>query len=102
MIGDVAARAGRPVVITGRSYDLGHAVSGVQFSLNEGASWTTYPFENTNDYQPVDWSFEFQPPRVGEYRLWVRARRVPKPRSPLFGQRRRACALYLWGRGVVW
>lgn len=73
MIGDVAARAGRPVVITGRSYDLGHAVSGVQFSLNEGASWTTYLFENTNDYQPVDWSFEFQPPRVGEYRLWVRS-----------------------------
>ena len=55
MIGEVAARAGRAVVITGRSYDLGHAVSGVQFSLNEGASWTTYPFEDTNDY-PVSYT----------------------------------------------
>lgn len=73
MIGEVAARAGRSVVITGRSYDLGHAVSGVQFSLNEGDSWTTYPIEDANDYQPVDWSFEFRPPRAGEYRLWVRS-----------------------------
>lgn len=73
MIGEVAARAGRPVVITGRSYDLGHALSGVQFSLNEGESWSTYPFEGTNDYQPVDWSFEFLPLRAGEYRLWVRS-----------------------------
>lgn len=73
MIGEVAARVGSPVVIKGRSYDFGRAVKGVQFSLNEGDSWTTYPLEGMNDYQLVDWSFEFLLPQPGEYRLLVRS-----------------------------
>ena len=73
MIGEVAARVGAPVRLTGRSYDFDHAVRGVQFSLDEGATWTTHPTPGTNDYQPVDWTFSFEPQQAGTYRLLVRS-----------------------------
>lgn len=73
MIGEVAARVGVPVRLGGRSYDFGHAVRGVQFSLDEGETWTTHPTPDTNDYQPVDWTFSFEPQREGVYRLFARS-----------------------------
>lgn len=73
MIGEVSARVGSPIALIGRAYDLGHVIQGVQFSLDEGHSWTTYPVRGANDYQPVDWSLSFTPPRRGLYRFWIRS-----------------------------
>lgn len=73
MIGEVSARVGSPIELTGRAYDLGHAIQGVQFSLDEGCSWTTYGVQGANDYQPVDWSFSFTPPRQGLYQFLIRS-----------------------------
>lgn len=73
MIGEVEARVGVPVLLSGRSYDFGHAVCGVQFSLDEGATWTTHPTPGTNDFQPVDWTFSFKPQQEGTYRLLARS-----------------------------
>lgn len=73
MIPRVRGTVGHPVRLEGYAYDFGHAVGAVQFSLNDGATWTTYGTPGTNDYQNLSWSFEYVPQRAGFYRMLVRS-----------------------------
>lgn len=73
MIAPVYATAGRPVRLKGTAYDFGHAISAIQFSLDDGQNWTTYDTCGTNDYQNLTWSFEWTPERPGTYTLLVRS-----------------------------
>ena len=73
MIPRVCGSAGKPVRLKGTAYDFGHAISAIQFSLDEGAHWTEYPTENTTDYQNLTWAFDFTPPKSGFYRMKIRA-----------------------------
>ncbi|ACV22696.1 Uncharacterised protein [Slackia heliotrinireducens] len=73
MIPQVVCEAGHPVLLKGYAIDVGHAVSAVQFSLDDGRNWTTYPTENTDDERRVNWSFVFTPPQAGVFELKVRS-----------------------------
>lgn len=73
MIPCVCGKTGEPLKLTGSAYDFGHSIAAVQFSLDGGENWTTYPTENTTDYQNVTWSFEFTPEVSGVYMMQVRA-----------------------------
>ena len=84
MIPQVRGTVGHPVRLEGYAYDFGRAVSAVQFSLNDGATWTTYETPGTNDYPNLSWSFEYVPQRAGFYRMLVRSvndRGEPSPQS---------------------
>lgn len=73
MIPQVSGTSGVPVRIEGTAYDFGHPVRAIEFSLDGGEHWTSYPTQGTNDYQNLTWSFEFTPPRPGHYQMRIRS-----------------------------
>lgn len=73
MIPQVQGTVGTPVRLSGYAYDFGQTIAGVQFSLNEGRTWTTYETPGTNDYQTLSWSFDYTPERPGTYHFLIRA-----------------------------
>lgn len=73
MIPRVYGRAGECVMLKGNAYDFGHAISAIEFSLDEGAHWTRYATEGTNDYQNLTWTFTFTPKEPGMYVMRVRS-----------------------------
>ncbi len=73
MIGRIRGRVGKPVRVEGTAYDFGHSINAIEFSLDEGAHWSRYATEGTNDFQNLAWSFEFTPERSGMYCMLVRS-----------------------------
>ena len=73
MISRTYGTVGQPTQFKGKAYDFGHRVTQIQFSLDEGEHWTTYPCDNTNDYQNVTWTFTFTPQQPGLYQFLVRS-----------------------------
>lgn len=73
MISRVYGSVGERLEFKGTAYDFGHAVTAVEFSLDEGAHWTAYRTETANDYQYLTWAFAFVPDREGLYRMLVRS-----------------------------
>lgn len=60
-------------MLKGNAYDFGHAISAIEFSLDDGAHWTRYATEGTNDYQNLTWTFAFTPEEPGLYVMLVRS-----------------------------
>ena len=73
MLPRIECRVGEPVTLKGYAIDVGHAITAVQFSLDGGQNWTGYATKGANDYQRVNWSFEYIPPEQGVYELLVRS-----------------------------
>ncbi|MDR0514187.1 MAG: hypothetical protein LBG81_03375 [Coriobacteriaceae bacterium] len=73
MIPQIECLAGSNIVLNGYAIDCGHAISSVEFSLDGGAHWSRYETKGANDYQRVNWSFEFPAPEKGSYLLQVRS-----------------------------
>lgn len=73
MIGAVRGRVGEPVRLRGYAYDFGRTVAAVEFSLNEGRTWTRYETPGTNDYQTLTWTFDYTPEQPGTHCLLVRS-----------------------------
>ena len=66
-------RVGEPITFEGYADDFEHAVAGVQFSLDDGASWTTYPTVGVREDRGVRWTFAYTPQVAGRYLLKARA-----------------------------
>ncbi len=73
MIAHMNGRVGHPMRFKGSAYDFGHAIVAIQFSLDDGATWTTYETPETNDFQNVGWTFDYAPEEPGCYVLKVRS-----------------------------
>lgn len=73
MIPRTYAHVGETLRFKGSAYDFGHRIAAVQFSMDDGATWTSYETPGTNDYQNVSWTFEYVPAETGFYILKVRS-----------------------------
>ena len=73
MIAPIFTTVGKTVSLKGTAYDFGHSISAIQFSLDDGANWTTYETPGTNDYQTLTWTFDWVPEQAGVYTLLVRS-----------------------------
>lgn len=73
MIPRMYGRVGESVRFKGNAYDFGHAISAIQFSLDDGAHWTTYETPGANDYQNLTWVFDYTPSMAGLYVLRIRS-----------------------------
>lgn len=82
MIGTIHATAGKPVTTSGYAQDFGEVISAVQFSCDDGKTWTTYPLSNVDPDRNVNWTFSFTPERAGTYELLARAVRADGSTSP--------------------
>lgn len=73
MIARTHGKAGDLLEFSGSAYDFGHSITAIQFSLNNGETWTTYETPGTNDYQNLNWKFQFSIEDPGFYVLRVRS-----------------------------
>lgn len=74
---------GRPVTFTGYADDYGTQIVAVEFSLDDGESWTAYDVSASSPDLWVHWTFAYTPTRPGTYRLLVRSRTADGRTSPL-------------------
>lgn len=47
-------------------------IAAMQFSLNNGATWTTYPIPGTSSVRSIHWKLLYAPPIPGRYLLKAR------------------------------
>ena len=66
-------RVGEAVTFSGYVDDFENNVSAMQFSLDGGASWTSYPTSGVTSDRGVRWSFAYTPRLPGRYVLKARA-----------------------------
>ena len=79
----VAHRVGEPLEFDGYVDDFERNVSAMQFSLDGGATWTTYQTAGAVIDKGVNWHFVYRPERPGRYRLRVRSVNEDGRHSPL-------------------
>ena len=72
MIPRTYGHVGKTIRFKGNAYDFGHAVRAIQFSLDDGESWTSYDVSGSSPDLWVHWTFSYTPERAGAYRLLVR------------------------------
>lgn len=73
MISGIRGKVGQPVSIAGYANDYDRRICAVQFSLDDGETWTTYQTPGTVPDKNLYWKFEYTPERPGAYQLLVRS-----------------------------
>ena len=66
-------QVGKPLSFEGYADDFDRSITAVQFSLDQGSHWTTYPIEQAQTDRWVYWHFEYTPHIPGPYQLKVRS-----------------------------
>ncbi len=74
---------GRPIEFAGYVDDFDRTIRAMEFSLDDGASWTAYPTEAVDKTRGVNWRFVYTPPQAGRYLLKVRPVTEDGEPSPL-------------------
>lgn len=64
---------GHPIDFEGYAYDFDRAVAAVEFSLDQGATWTRQDTPGATAGRLVWWRFAYTPTARGSYELLVRA-----------------------------
>lgn len=67
------AIAGLPLELKGYAYDFGKAVTRVELSLDQGASWLACELGDADADQLVQWTYAWTPSRPGTYTAWARS-----------------------------
>ena len=68
-----AYHVGEPIAFDGYVDDFDEGVSAIQFSLDDGATWTSYETAGAVAERGVNWRFAYTPERPGRYLLKARA-----------------------------
>ncbi len=74
---------GQPIVFEGYLDDFDNGVAAVQFSLDDGVSWTDYDTSKAVAEAGLSWRFAYTPEEAGCYLLKVRAKSRSGAVSPL-------------------
>lgn len=64
--------AGAPIEFAGYVDDFDRTICAMEFSLDDGASWTAYPTAAVDKSRGVNWRFVYTPETPGRYLLKVR------------------------------
>lgn len=83
MIAPMQVEVGRPVTFTGYADDYGTPIVAVEFSFDDGESWTAYDVSDASPDLWVHWEFTYTPEQAGTYRLLVRSRTDDGRTSPI-------------------
>lgn len=73
MIGQLTCRVGEKLQLSGYANDFDRSICAIEFSLNEGKSWTIYPTPGTESDLNLYWSFDFTPTEPGTYEMLIRS-----------------------------
>ena len=83
MLAPMFVEVGKPVTFSGYADDYGTQITAVEFSLNDGETWTSYDVSDSSPDLWVRWTFSYTPEIPGRYRLLVRSVNADGKRSPL-------------------
>lgn len=78
-----AVKVGDQIEFEGYADDFGEAISAIEFSLDDGETWTSCPTENANAEKWICWSFGYTAQEAGEYKMEIRARNAEGMTTPL-------------------
>lgn len=81
--GDATVPAGQPVTFEGYADDFGTPITAIEFSMDNGATWTTCETKDATADKWVYWYFTHTPETAGTYKLSVRAVAADGTISPL-------------------
>ncbi len=79
---DGVCRVGSPIAFSGYVDDFETGVAAIELSLDNGATWTSYPTTGAVTERGVNWLFSYTPEMAGTYLLKARAidnNNVPSP-----------------------
>lgn len=83
MIGTVTGTLDQPVTLSGYAQAFDTPVIALQFSADEGQTWSSFSITDTDPDCNVNWSFTFSPQEIGTYHIAVRARTADGRTTPL-------------------
>lgn len=83
MLGRIMGETGKPLTFSGYANDFDKAIVALEFSLDEGATWTRHKTTGTTSDKLVNWTFTYKPEKPGLYRLHVRAVNEDNTVSPI-------------------
>lgn len=61
------------VALDGWAYDFDRRIAAIEFSLDQGETWSRYGTPGTDANRWVRWTFAYAPQAAGRYELWVRS-----------------------------
>lgn len=73
LVGSRPNPVGEPLEFEGYAYDFDRAIAAVEFSLDQGQTWTRYDTPACEPGRMVWWSFAYTPEQPGSYELLVRS-----------------------------
>lgn len=82
MIAPQELAVGQTIAFQGYADDFDKRIVAMQFSLDEGCTWTTHDVSDTTADLWVHWTYAFTPERPGSYRLKVRSMNEEGRTSP--------------------
>ena len=80
---DAKFTLGEEIIFEGYADDLSDPITAVEFSMDNGETWTSYPTFGATADRWVYWQFAFTPKAEGDYKLMVQARTASGAASPL-------------------
>ena len=86
MIGGVKGSVGKPMVFEGYANDYDRSIKAVQFSMDDGETWTTFETPGTVPDKNLYWKFEYTPEVAGTYQLLIRSVNEDDEPSPIPAQ----------------
>lgn len=82
MIPTQHCRAGSPITFEGYATDYDKKIVAMEFSMDDGATWTRYETKGATSDRLVHWTFSYTPEEAGVYTLLVRSVNEDGARSP--------------------
>ena len=76
-------KAGDEITFEGVADDMGSPITAVEFSFDNGATWTSCATEGATADKWVNWQFTTSFEEAGDYRMTVRAKTADGEVSPL-------------------
>ena len=83
MLGRIAGTVGKPMNFEGYADDFDKAIVAVEFSLDNGETWTSFDTTSSDTDSWVYWSFDYVAEQPGIFKLDVRAVTEDGTVSPL-------------------
>jgi len=74
---------GKTMTFEGYADDFRDAIVAIEFSLDDGATWTSYSTPKATTDRWVYWHFGYTPAKAGAYKMSVRARTASGKVSPM-------------------
>lgn len=80
---DSVIEKGEVITFTGYADDYGTPITAIEFSMDDGKTWTVCETPDANAENWICWTFDWKAENAGDYKMTIRARNSEGETSPL-------------------